>query len=125
MNREIKFRAWVLSDKEMWNVETLYIEDEYVKLFRDSIYGETKSLSNNHTELMQFTGLSDKNGKEIYEGDIVNFDRDRFSDGLLGVISFYESAFRVNKHIPIFNLCNHDENTEVIGNIYQNPELIK
>ena len=71
--------------------------------------------------LMQFTGLKDKNGKEIYEGDIVCADR--HSAPNFQVI-FHEGAFRLRDHINrIMNQVT--SGFEVIGNIYENPSLLK
>ena len=89
-------------------------------------------------KLMQFTGLKDKNGKEIYEGDIVRYkcgqqmaDEDStpgIIDEFTDVIKFKNGAFRP---LPEFNYCDdpwYNSKTydfEVIGNIYENPELIE
>lgn len=83
----------------------------------DSYYGNIAS----EVELMQFTGLLDKNGKEIYEGDVVKscdnqYDGSTFKD-LLQVVEFTEGSF-----VPVSE--RHSSCFEVIGNIYENPELL-
>lgn len=75
----------------------------------------------------QFTGLHDKNGKEIYEGDIVRvekidfayiyYDEDRMAWGIKPINEFYFDS-------PLLSE-NADLELEVIGNIYDNPELLK
>ena len=73
----------------------------------------------------QYTGLTDKNGKKIFEGDIVEGADFTVEDGGYGVVSFDEGAFEVNGN----NICGtfHEnywgKEFEVIGNIHDNPEL--
>ena len=81
---------------------------------------------NNDLHLMQSTGLFDKNSKEIFEGDIV-----QFSDSLYTV--FYdikEGSYRLKPHddrwvIDYMSNFSSDESFEIVGNIYENPELLE
>lgn len=139
--RELKFRAWDKKQKKMiaFDLASIYgyegtygiggevsgviLPDERTPLNFNSGYG--MGGANEDLEIMQYTGLKDKNGVEIYEGDILSKD---------------------GRHYPVVYTCNefsiqdydngdyyhgednayHDwESFEVIGNIYENPELIK
>jgi uncharacterized phage protein (TIGR01671 family) len=72
--------------------------------------------------LMQFTGLKDKKGKEIYEGDILKCDIKPYGHEFLGRIVFMNGGFCIDGGIPI-NINGFG--IEIVGNIYENPELLK
>jgi uncharacterized phage protein (TIGR01671 family) len=114
--REIKFRAWDLENKEMlhwyeiFNSHTLLI---YIFKYIESV------------ELMQFTGLHDKNGKEIYEGDII--DDGLHSNIIIGWCKELGSFVLTRKGWAFrhwFGESCDPEKVEIIGNIYENPNLI-
>lgn len=108
--RTIKFRAWDKADKIM--IENLF---EKVIINR---YGGVVAQS--HLEVMQFTGLLDKNGKEIFEGDIIQDE-----DGWKKVVTYNEDVWEEGcYHYAGFSFLNSADQIEVIGNIYENPELI-
>jgi uncharacterized phage protein (TIGR01671 family) len=114
--REIKFRAW---DKGRM-IEPMGL------LMRDAPQWLDKLSS--EAILMQFTGLHDKNGKEIWEGDIVKFETlDAINNQtLVGAIKYSEHGTRFGVEIEHRGLLQFYPNyTEVIGNIYENPELIE
>lgn len=125
--KNFKFRAWDKEENKMWNVETLYIEDEWVKVNDGSIYGVTKDLIRSYC-LMQSTGLRDKNGVEIYEGDIVQHSEKPnpcFSSPFK-VIQARTGEWRLDNFRcgTVLAFSNQDE-LEVLGNIYENPELLE
>jgi uncharacterized phage protein (TIGR01671 family) len=122
MKREIKFRAW--DGERMIYLSDLSIGLKKSKKISPYAYFSTDTFGNHvkleHHELMQFTGLKDKNGKEIYEGDIINHpvcER--------GKVVYFEpyASFKVEKGDFLYDI-NMNEESEIIGNIYQNPELI-
>ena len=136
--REIKFRAWNIVHNLIYYKEEGQSNASFFNNCPESIY-----------KLMQFTGLKDKNGKEIYEGDVLRvYDyNDTWNDGAIGDVDWDEECggFRFNWKIllaksgekdfrkPISTICssagynsNERENIiEVIGNIYENPELLE
>jgi len=133
MNREIKFRAWcegkhdnlTFTRPQMDYNVIISAEGNYCSVEGGwDIQGEYKTVP-----LMQFTGLKDKNGKEIYEGDIVKLPKeDKCSGGCckyekdlgcwLSEVVWQCDGFQINNHG-----ANHA--TEIIGNIYENKDLSK
>ena len=122
MKREIKFRAWDKNNKSLHNIWMLDFDCGFknakeigIEIEEDCLTKYRVSEQDNFI-LMQFTGLLDKNGKEIYEGDIVEYITDPLEDSPynkeIEVIEWENGSF----YIP--------NNCEVIGNIYENPELI-
>lgn len=108
--REIKFRAWDKERKLMDIVTTISFASGLVqgKQHHNREYPQ-------EIELMQYTGLKDKNGKEIYESDIVK-------EVLVGVVEYDAPSFYAIT--PKGSHFHANEDCEVIGNIYENPELL-
>lgn len=123
-----KFRAWDKHSQKMFANDELIIWNSFIyandgkKLSCDYL----KGWSIDEEYLMQSTGLFDKNGKEIFEGDIV-----RFFDSLYTV--FYdieEGSYRLKPHddrwvVDYMSNFSSEESFEIIGNIYENPELLE
>ena len=119
MNDRFKFRVYLKAHKQMCNVHTLHTGTN--KVIISTRYGNSSVQINDYNILMQSTGLKDKNGKLIYEGDIVK--KQEWQDEYkLGVV-FWDDMwghFDVTK-MSMFSLVNR---AEVIGNIYENKELL-
>ena len=124
-----KFRAWDSWRKRMSVVDRIYIDTEGVRLYDD--FGEYWR-DFRDAKLMQSTGLLDKNGKEIFEGDVVQFeDCSETSDFLyinIGIIEWLQGCFHVTNRDSVLmeDLLDGDSlDVTIIGNIYENPELLE
>jgi hypothetical protein len=120
MNLEIKFRVWVPSINKFRNF--LFVLDLNGICLEEIGYGETEV--NKEAIIQQYTGLVDKNKKEIFEGDII-----KFNSGLKYFIDFKNGRWimtfkdgnskKINENIvKLFQI-------EIIGNIFENPDLLK
>lgn len=134
MNREIKFRAWQKHHKYMFKPD--YID--FVN--NDVIIGENDGDNRyENIPLMQYTGLKDKNGKEIFEGDICKvtyYNHSMPNSEIIQVVNYDLGTFSLKKqnsvseleddrtNVPLY-YCFAPNKIEVIGNIYENHELLK
>lgn len=121
MKREIKFRAWMKPDKVMLSHEQLM---SIPVTYHDVFEGNSKY------PCMQFTGLLDKNGIEIYEGDIVDFGvtiniKEVVFDEESASFRIYEYLYEQGSALAEKWFLDDCEDIEVIGNIYENPELLE
>ena len=124
MNREIKFRVYISKYKILDTPDIINFNTQEVKY--DSDYYSLDDI-----ELMQYTGIKDKNGKEIYEGDILrySFPYDRRLRHI-SPVSYLDTqaSFGIKdiygNEIPLYRITANNY-FEVVGNIYENPELLE
>ena len=123
MNREIKFRAWHKDLKKMFKIGQITLEKgiwNFEPNDRDFIGMSIPSQPS--FVLMQYTGLHDKNGKEIYEGDIVK----TFNDEIC-IVEYNHNEFGlkvIDKSKPYGWVDFVEYKIEVIGNKFDNPDLL-
>ena len=122
MGREIKFRAWDVNSRKMFDCSRIeeYSLEQIQRL---------SSTNDPYTKFMQYTGLKDKNGVEIYSGDKVKWT-DLSGDSSThevvfkdGMFIFDDIDFEDDEAVGMYRMCKL-KNIKVIGNIHQ-PELLK
>lgn len=126
-----KFRAWDVHEKKMFTNDQLIIwnGNVYANDNPELNVNNLKGWSIDEKYLMQSTGLKDKNGKEIYEDDIVRItltDGFRYVVGEDGAVKYKLGAFYILNGLDEYLISDfHIDDIEVVGNIYENPELLK
>nr|DAK18514.1 MAG TPA: YopX protein [Caudoviricetes sp.] len=118
-----RYRAWDSWRKRMSVVDRIYIDTEGVRLYDD--FGEYWR-DFRDAKLMQSTGLRDKNGKEIFEGDIVKMAKDVYSKPTYyEVVRHRGGAYRLESKQHGCELWLRHTECEVVGNVYENKELME
>lgn len=124
-----KFRAWSKLASRMYIVNGLYFDRGMVQYANND--NAIRFIKLENIILMQSTGLKDKNGKEIFEGDILGIETD---EGILNVNVFwdvkhalfmFESEIHNEKELLAELVEDNTYPFEIIGNIYENPELLE
>lgn len=131
----LKFRVWDKANKEMLKIDVLDFFFKEIRVLEND--GSGFSMKFQDVEIMQSTGFKDKNGKEIFEGDILNCgyiftgspfeEQDDYIEDI-GVVKIMNCGAVVKIYEEIENLVDvldSCEDIEVIGNIYENKELKK
>ncbi len=138
MSREIKFRAWDTKVRQpMWDHEGCL---SLLLLHGRVLNGTAAEEGKEHLErfkIMQYTGLKDKNGKEIYEGDILRDDCNELHEVVFGKLplnksgdcvctyeAFYCKCYGKLGQAPFYECQNIGEWMEIIGNIYEHSHLL-
>lgn len=132
-----KYRAWDNVKKEMFK-DTFAITEsgQVVVVEQESVASSPDYVFVDHLVIMQSTGLKDKNGKEIFEGDIVRTTRFlgradeiggfyEYEKDYVGVVKVLEGSWVIDTGIVAVRLWSEIDESEVLGNIYENPELLE
>jgi len=124
--REIKFRAWDKVARRMYNDFLQFVEDAIYR-HQGNPWHDTRFIP------MQFTGLKDSSGNDIYEGDVMEFGPSKTSvagpysplaeEGTIIPVVYKEGKFQLEES-DLYD-CLRWHEMEIIGNIYENPELLK
>ena len=131
----LKFRAWDKANKEMLKIDVIDFFLKGIRVLEHN--GNSFFMKFSDVKRMQSTGFHDKNGVEIFEGDIINsgylfkgspFEEEDEYEEEKGVVTFFNCGFNIEfkNHINLFiDIILSCEDLEVIGNIYENKELIQ
>jgi len=126
MMRQIKFRAWDKKTKEYFHISELWNSGTNPECF--NFDGWTDNFGNNgrlkDIVIEQFTGLTDVNGKDIYDGDIVRCKNEYQGTDYTGKVMFFNGGFCVWTG-GFRNYVWEDMIPEIIGNVHENPKLLE
>lgn len=122
-----KFRAWDEKNKEMFKDTFAVTESgEVVTVEQDFITNAPDYIFVDHLTIMQSTGLTDKNGKEIFEGDVVKMAKNVYSEPTYyEVVRHRGGAYRLESKQYGCELWLRHTDCEIAGDIYKNPELLE
>ncbi len=120
--RKIKFRAWDKENEKMMKVSSLHLENKEISVKENGTFHLFRM-----QDLMQYTGVKDKNGKEIYENDLISCNKHK------NIVVFFEGGcFKVkylrNSTTTITCALNsflEKYKCKISGNIYEHPELLE
>ena len=121
--REIKFRAWIKEVDEIREVEYINFWEKKISYPHKFCKEYYLNADFDEIELMEYAGLKDMKGKEIYDGDII-----KFLNGIFEVIWCNEKASFMLKNKEYKEFLNfiyeNNNGMEIVGNIYENPKLM-
>ncbi|MEN2158701.1 YopX family protein [Streptococcus pneumoniae] len=133
-----KFRVWHYELGRLMSVKCMFFQDSEIEEFElnDALMNDYITAYPDDIELMQSTGLKDKNGKEIFEGDIVRTTRFlgradeiggfyEYEKDYVGVVKVLEGSWVIDTGSVAVRLWSEIDESEVLGNIYENLEFLE
>lgn len=133
-----KFRVWHYELGRLMSVKCMFFQDIEIEEFElnDTLMNDYITAYTDEIELMQSTGLRDKNGKEIFEGDIVRTTRFlgradeiggfyEYEKDYVGVVKVLEGSWVIDTGSVAVRLWSEIDESEVLGNIYENLEFLE
>ena len=123
--KEFKMKPWLKKENKMVNIIGIDFSYEYIKYTEDNnLFNENyKTAEFKDIELLQFTGLKDNGGQELYEADVIKFNDG--IDDIYGLISYddEDGTYRVSYENITEHLSDREGDFEIVGNIFENPDL--
>lgn len=133
-----KFRVWHYELGRLMSVKCMFFQDSEIEEFElnDALMNDCITAYPDEIELMQSTGFKDKNGKEIFEGDIVRTTRFlgradeiggfyEYEKDYVGVVKVIEGSWVIDTGSVAVRLWSEIDESEVLGNIYENLEFLE
>ena len=123
--KELKIKAWLKKENKMVSIIGIDFNYEYIRYTEDdNLFNENyKTAEFKNIELLQFTGLKDNGGQELYEADVIKFNDG--IDDIYGLISYddEDGTYRVSYENITEHLSEREGDFEIVGNIFENPQL--
>ena len=123
--KEFKMKAWLKKEKKMVAIIGIDFNYEYIRYTEDDnlFNSDYKTAEFKDIELLQFSGVKDNGGQELYEADVIKFNDG--IDDIYGLISYddEDGTYRVSYENITEHLSEREGDFEIVGNIFENPDL--
>ena len=123
--KELKIKAWLKKEKKMVSIIGIDFNYEYIRYTEDDnlFNSDYKTAEFKDIELLQFSGVKDNGGQELYEADVIKFNDG--IDDIYGLISYddEDGTYRVSYENITEHLSDREGDFEIVGNIFENPDL--
>lgn len=125
--KELKFRVWDKERETFLNNVFIGLDGKLYQFSKVTIFGIAITyLDSENKNISKFTGLHDKNGKEIFEGDIIKIKDETYRITYNGCFSSFDmtNIDKAKQYKDLYILNRDYQKSEIVGNIYQNRELL-